>query len=334
MKRAPLAIVLYMAVSLLAATAAHATFHIAVVDQVFPGFAEAPDAQYVVVRLEEDAQNAVHGQGFATFDATGQSLTPFATFCPTRSLCDLPRVSPACTGLSCPSLLTNDRQVLIASARARDLFCVTPDLLASGTLPYPDGRVCYADAGEFALSCTAAGPVDCVAYGSFTSDNGIFGSPAAAPPLGEALVGAPARQSQCFPSRLTLAAVCAGGDNANGGCASGADCPNGTCVACPGGSCANLLNDAVGFAIGKPVPKNYHGDTGNAGLPGDSEGSGLIDAGDVAGVVEVMFEFADRRCAPTLDPSRRGADANLDTFITAADIVASIKIVAAAGAGA
>jgi len=88
---------------------------------------------------------------------------------------------------------------------------------------------------------------------------------------------------------------------------------------------------AVGFGVGKPKPQNYHGDIGNAGVPGDSQGSGLFDADEVAGVVEVMFEFADQRCAPMLEPSRRGADANLDTVITAADIVATIKLVAAAG---
>jgi hypothetical protein len=329
MKRTSLAIALCTA-TLLWALPVRATFHVAVVDEVFPGFADAPDAQYVIVRFELALQNVVHGQPLKTFDAAGQESMPFGAFCPTRAVCDLPRVSPACSGGGCPQAIQfNDRSILVATPRAADLFCVTPDLLATGTLPYPDGRVCWGDC-DLSTDC-GSGPVDCAAYGAFTGNNDPFGTPAMSPMLGAALVGAPARQGQ-YSLTLDAAAVCAGGDHGNQSCASGDDCPNGTCVGCPDGSCRNLLNDAIGFSSGKPTPRNLHGDLGNAGLPGDSEGSGVLEPDDVAGVVEVMFEFADRRCAPTLDPSRRGADANLDTLINAADIIATIKIVAASGA--
>ena len=329
MKRTSLAVGLCTAALSMLTAPAEATFHIMVIDEVFPGFAPAPDAQYVMMRIEIGAQTQVNGQQFKTFDASGVPTDPFGAFCVTRGVaCALPKVSPACAQGGCPGLGdTNDRRLFIATQRAADLFCITPDLLATGSLPFPDGRVCFGDTGPFGPTCSAAGPVDCVAYGDYTGDNGIFGSPAPSPVLGEALVGSPARPAQCLTSNLNKSAVCSGGSNANQGCTMPSDCTDGTCVACPSGGCGQLVNNAMGFSVGTPSPQNFHGDIGGAGVAGDAEGTGVLDPGDVDAEVSVLFE-TDRRC--DLPPERRGADANLDTRVNAADLVATIKLVTAA----
>lgn len=277
--------------ALLLGSPAHATFHIIVIDQVFFGFAQAPDAQFVVLRMEAPLQTLVHGQPIPTENGAGTAGPPFATFCTgAGTSCDLPAVSPACAAGGCPTAFNAEgRHVLIATPRAEELFCITADLAATGALPHPDGRVCWGEcAGR--PDCPA-GPVDCVAYGDFTGDNGPFGMPAMSPPLGDALIGSSQRQGQF-----------------NGG---------------------NLLDDALGFSIQTttallPVPRNFHDDSGGAGLAGDPEGTGQIDASAVNAEVEMLFR-AEHRC--DLPAASRGADANFDTRITAADLIATIQIV-------
>ena len=319
----------------LLASAAHATFHIMVIDQVFPGLPQAPDAQFVDLQLRFAGQSFVHKQVIRTFDAAGNALTPFAMFCPQIDACDLPTGSPACAQGGCPNPfgLTdngNDSHILIATAKASDLFCVTADLIATGSLPLPDGRVCFGDVHPFEPFCESNGPVDCVAYGDFTGDNGLFGGPAMTPALGQALVGVPARQPQCA-LKTDFAAVCVGGANANAACTMPADCGDGTCTQCPNGSCRSLLNDAAGFEIGMPMPTNFHGDLGQLdGVAGDPDGSGEVSDDSVAGEIPIAFEETDRRCG--LPALRRGADANFDGRISAADVTATLRILLAAHA--
>lgn len=292
MKRYSAALLLAVSGVLAFAQPACATFHIIGIDQAFFGYPQAPDAQYVMLRLEFNAQTNVHGQPLPVEDGSGNPQAPFATFCSTTvSHCNLPTVSPACSSGGCPTALKGDgSRIWIATQRAQDLFCITADLVATGTLPFPNGRVCWAASCEN-FCTTNQGPVDCVAYGSFpAADNGIFGNPAVAPVLGEALVGSPDRQTQF-----------------NGG---------------------NLLDDAAGFSLGAPTPENFHGDIGAAGLSGDPGGTGVIAPENVDQQVSVMFQ-TDRRCDPELAPARRGADANLDTRVSAADLIATIQIVTA-----
>jgi len=313
---------------LLTAPPARATYHFMVIDQMFPGFEEAPAAQYVVLRMQQALQTVVHGQEILTEDAAGNPQAPFAAFCTTRGQCDLPRVSPACpTPDDCPSVVdANDKSILIATTWAQGLFCLTADLTATGSVPYPDGRVCFGDTGAFGPSCTADGPVDCVAYGAFTGDNGIFGAPAEVPVLGEALVTAAARQDQCNTATLGAMAVCVGGDLPNMACTMVADCPRGACVQCPAGGCRVLLSSAVGFSAGTPIPRNFHGDFGRIdGVAGDADGSGGVDGADVGEEARILFEAEDRCDLPTV---RRGSDANFDTHVNAADIVATVRIAA------
>ncbi len=291
MKRCSAALLLAASAVLGFVRPACATFHVIVIDQAFFGYPQAPDAQYVMLRMEAAAQTNVHAQPLPVDDASGNPLAPFGTFCATQSHCNLPGVSPACAAGGCPTPLTaSGAHVFVATPRAQDLFCITADLVATATLPFPDGRVCWAaDCDGFCT--TTHGPVDCLAYGAFPAvDNGIFGNPAVTPVLGEALVGSPQRQTQF-----------------NGG---------------------NLIDNATGFSLGAPTPENFHGDVGNAGLAGDPGGTGMIAPGNVDQQVSVTFD-TDRRCDPELAPERRGADANLDTRVSAADLVATIQIVTA-----
>ncbi len=291
MKRYSAAWVLAVSGVLGIARPACATFHVIGIDQVFFGYPQAPDAQYVMLRMQAAVQTNVHGQPLPVDDGAGNALAPFAMFCPSQQHCNLPAVSPACAAGGCPTPFdASGARVFVATQRAQDLFCITADLFATGTLPVPNGRVCWtASCGTFCT--TNQGPVDCLAYGAFpAADNGIFGTPAVAPVLGQALVGSPQRQTQF-----------------NGG---------------------NLLDNAAGFSLGPPTPENFHGDIGSAGLPGDPGGTGTIAPANVAQQVSVTFE-TDRRCDPELAPERRGADANLDARISAADVIATIQIVTA-----
>lgn len=329
MRKHLLASGLFSAVAILAAMPAAATYHIVVIQQVFGGYEQAPGAQYVVLRLQADLQTFVRGQALPTFDAAGDSNGDFAAFCDMRTGCDLPATSPACAQGGCPSPFTgNDSSVLVATEWARDLFCVTPDLLATGQLPYPDGRVCFGDVGPFAGSCDSTGPVDCVAYGEFAGDNGIFGSPSAPLTLGLVLAGEPSRPGQCNVAGLNATGVCLGGTRANGPCSGlEEECPSGECRACPDEDCSSLLSSAAGFSQAiPPAPRNFHGDVGQLdGTIGDADGDSLLTLADVDQEREAIFE-AGMRC--NVEPARRGADTNLDAWINAADLVAVIQLVA------
>lgn len=308
--------------------AATATYHIMVIQEVFAGYEEAPGAQYVILRPQADLQTFVRGQALPVFDAMGEPTGDFAAFCGERTRCDLPAVSPACAEGGCPSPLAgNDTPILVATEWARDLFCVEPDLLATGTLPHPDGRVCFGDVGPFAGGCESTGPVDCVAYGRFEGDNGIFGAPAESLVLGLVLAGDLTRPSQCNAAGLDATAVCLGGTRANMPCVgTEGDCPGGMCRPCPAGTCAGLVSSAAGFSRAvPPTPRNFHGDIGGLdGSPGNADGDDVLSADDVDAEVVAIFE-AGTRCS--LEPALRGADANLDTRLSAADMVAVIQLV-------
>jgi len=112
----------------------------------------------VVLRTTAAFQTAVSGQEVRVQNADGSAAPVFGRFA--------------------GNLPNPDRGVamLIATADAQELFGIAADQLASGTLASPAGRICF------------SGSNDCVAYGDFTGDNTGFGSPAAAPGPGQALV--------------------------------------------------------------------------------------------------------------------------------------------------
>src|SRR5262245_7188907 len=93
-----------LAIAALAAGAfpAWATYHIMVVQQVFPGLETAPAAQYVMMQMQAPVQTLVFGQPVTVEDGSGTALPNFGEFClrgPTgsRNDCSLPKVSPACS---------------------------------------------------------------------------------------------------------------------------------------------------------------------------------------------------------------------------------------------
>jgi len=327
-------LVLVACAGVLAAPAARATHHLIAIDQVFPGFEEAPAAQYVVLRTQAALQTVVHGQQIFAADAAGNPQPPFAAFCTTTGDCDLPDASPACAPDQCPPPGgANDRKIFVATRWAEGLFCITPDLRATGSLPDGGGQVCFGDTGPFSAECLAAGPVDCVAYGQFTGATGLFGDPAPSPMPGESLIAVAGRQAQCHTDTLDAPAICFGGHAPYIPCNMDSDCPGGACVECPAGGCQTLLSSAVGFA---PLairtaptaaqPRNFHGDIGRLeGVAGDADGSFAVDAEDVQAEVDALFT-AGSRCE--LPRTQRGADANLDTRVSAADVVATILIAA------
>ncbi len=143
---------------------ARAAFHLMVIDEVFFGTEQCPDAQYVELRMQAPFQVLVGGQRMETKNADGTSAPDFGRFGS--------NVSNSNAGA----------KIIMGTAQAAALFGMTFDQVVTGRLVQSDGKVC------FGFVRVPAGPVDCVAYGNFTGDNSGFGSPAVAPVLGMALV--------------------------------------------------------------------------------------------------------------------------------------------------
>ena len=161
---------------------AFATFHLMVVEEVFPGTADAPDAQYVMLRMTSGGQNFVSGTFITVQDAAGNSLGRFGTFDHSVAA-----GGGVCSWPNCPA-------VLIGTGAAQTLLGFTFDQIVdaqSNRVPLPagGGRICF-------RSTTSV--VDCVAWGNYTGGNTIpsptvngcdadFGSPAVAIPADHAL---------------------------------------------------------------------------------------------------------------------------------------------------
>lgn len=154
MCRKLLPLFLLSAMMVVAATPARAAFHIMVIDEIYPGHPGAPDAQYVMLRVTSTfgGQNFVGGQSITSFSADGTPQDVFGTF-----------------GSDVPDG-TFDARILMATQEAVDLFDITADHVTTGRLQFPSGRICFA----------AELNGDCVAYGDFTGNNGIYGEPAVA----------------------------------------------------------------------------------------------------------------------------------------------------------
>ena len=146
----PIAIVVLLA----ALTRAEATFHFMVIEEVYPGSFAHPDAQYVVLRSTFSLQNLLTGHEIATFDPAGNPLADFGVF---------DHNSPNNANLA---------HYIMATQAAVDLFKFTATQIVDGSLPFPDGRLCWA----FQFTDY----VDCVAYGNFTGSNSTWGTPATA----------------------------------------------------------------------------------------------------------------------------------------------------------
>jgi hypothetical protein len=128
-----------------------------VIDEVFFGTANCPNAQYVKLRMLSGGQTQVSGKEIGTQNGDGTPAGAFGTFAAS--------VSNGSSGAS----------ILIGTADAAALFGISFDAVATGQLRFPDGRICFAES------------VDCVVYGNFTGNIPGGGSPAPAPMLGLAL---------------------------------------------------------------------------------------------------------------------------------------------------
>ncbi|MDX2170851.1 MAG: hypothetical protein SF182_27535 [Deltaproteobacteria bacterium] len=143
-------------------TPAWAPFHLVVIEEVFFGTQDCPDAQYVRLRTLSLGQVLVFNQTVDTQTADGSSAPPFGKFA--RNL------SNGASGVA----------MIIGTSQAQELFGMDMDQVADGRLVIGDGRVCFGSFG--------GQPVDCLAYGAYTGDNGSRGQPAVRPATGQALV--------------------------------------------------------------------------------------------------------------------------------------------------
>jgi hypothetical protein len=152
---------------LLHARPSWAPYHEVVIQQVFFGTEDEPNAQYVELRTLFIAQVFVENQRIMTNGADGSDAPDFGAFSADIVIPDgRPGVS-----------------MLVATPEAEALFGITADQRVEGRLVFPDGRVCFGDD-----TFNPGRPVDCVAYGDYTGSNDPFGAPAVAPQLGMALV--------------------------------------------------------------------------------------------------------------------------------------------------
>jgi len=133
---------------------AEANFHLMIIEEVYPGSHLHPDAQYVVLRTTAAGQNVLTGHNIRTYDAAGVPLADFGVF--NRN----------------PTNIASGARYIMATPAAVTLFQFTATTVVTGTLPFPDGRICF---DEFLGTL-----IDCVAYGAFTGVNTNYGTPAPA----------------------------------------------------------------------------------------------------------------------------------------------------------
>jgi hypothetical protein len=154
MRRAPHLLIVLAFVLAGALGSAEANFHLMIIEEVYPGSHLHPDAQYVVMRSTAAGQNVLTGHEIRTYDAAGVQLADFGIF--NRN----------------PANIASGARYIMATAAAVALFQFTATTVVTGSLPFPDGRICF---DEFLGTL-----IDCVAYGAFTGANTNYGTPAPA----------------------------------------------------------------------------------------------------------------------------------------------------------
>lgn len=157
MRRVILACVLsgLLAAALAAAPAAHATFHLIKVREVYPG---SSDDSYVELQMFAGGQTFLTNHAMTIYDSNG-SLVHSSKF-----------TSGLANG-------QNQATVLVGDSNVQSEFGVAPDLVDSGlSIPAAGGAVCWNAGGV---------PADCVAWGDFsggaalqTATGTTVGSPA------------------------------------------------------------------------------------------------------------------------------------------------------------
>ena len=158
---------LAVVVALLAATGVARAQDKIALDEIVGSWQADDEIQFVELRMLQPNQNAIGSVAVLIFDdATGSADGRRALFFN----------QGVARGLQ-------GAKILVATTKARDLANVQPDfLLPTGFLHPTVGRLCYAVNTQNGLV-----PVDCVAYGPFTGDNGTLGRPTPLTPDNRAL---------------------------------------------------------------------------------------------------------------------------------------------------
>ena len=155
---------LCLVLAFVAHTSVFASFHFARIAEIYTGTAADPNAQYIVIVPYANSQSLFASVEIDVYDAAGIPMAAFAVF-----------------AANLPSTATNQKSILVATPEAVTAFGVAADQVATGSLP-ASGLVCF-----------RKGPTapDCVAYGDYTGDPLVGGSPTGAPapsiPSGAAL---------------------------------------------------------------------------------------------------------------------------------------------------
>lgn len=236
-------------------------FHIVVIEEVFFGTEDCPDAQYVKLRALVAGQTFVTNQRMRTQLADGTNAEDFGRF---------------------TKVLNNSQSgvaMLMGTAEAQALFGIPFDEVVTGRLVQPDGRVC------FGLFGPPAAPVDCVAYGEYTGDNGTGGAPTVAPVLGMALVRVSDTNDDATDFELGEPMP----ENNNGDLGVLGECPQtAACVGdCDGGGSVTVdeivrgVNIALGTAAADDCPAF------------DGDGSGSVTVDEVVTAVNSALNGCD-----------------------------------------
>jgi hypothetical protein len=135
---------------------ARAQFNLIMVEEIFPGFSSAPNAQFVELQMYAPDQTAVMGQSILVFDSTGGFLRQFGFS-------------------SVVSNGANQATLLIATAEAQTIFGLVPDAYMDPVIDPAGGAVCY------------TGSNDCVSWGAYSGSTVGVGNPfsPAGLPLGQ-----------------------------------------------------------------------------------------------------------------------------------------------------
>ncbi|MEO8602973.1 MAG: hypothetical protein ABI629_10380 [bacterium] len=254
------------------ATPAWAPYHVANIEQVFFGTPECPNAQYVMLRTLAGFQVFVDTQTMPAQTADGSSAGLFGTFTHT--------MANTAAGV----------RIIMGTAQAAQLFGLTMDEEVSGHLVVENGRICF---GLF-----QGGVVDCVAYGDYTGDNGIFGDPATAPSAGQALsrIAATGNNAGDFASAAAAPFNNAGASGTLGSCGEPAT-PTPTDTA---------IVDITPTATAVP---------GNTCF-GDCNGDGTVSINELITLVNIALDSQPLSACPSLPPG---------TVVSIADLISAVN---------
>jgi hypothetical protein len=141
---------LAVAIALVAAQGAAATFHLVSIREVYPGSVAAPDSSYVELQMYAGGQNHVATHAVNLYNAAGTQIGSAFSF-------------P--NSLTPPAEGVNQETMLIGDSGVQAAFGVAPDLMsASFNVPAAGGAACW-DA------------IDCVAWGNYTGVGHTVGTP-------------------------------------------------------------------------------------------------------------------------------------------------------------